>query len=259
MIPKIIHYCWLGDSEFPELVKKCIQSWKKKMPDREFILWDKNCLKDLNSDWVNEAYSTKKYAFAADYIRLYAVNKFGGFYLDSDVEVLKNFAPLLDSPYIFALENEIGDIEAATFGSEPNNPYVQKCLSYYEGRHFIKKDNTYDTFPLPKILKAQLKGAEYINSYTEIKADHINPQILPIDYFSPKDSGSGKLTNLTKNTFSIHHFNGSWFSFQERTFRFISRWFGFRFAKMISNTYKKCFSYASVLFSIGIHSFSSDM
>ena len=142
---------------------------------------------------------------------------------------------------------------------EPNNPYVQKCLSYYEGRHFIKKDNTYDTFPLPKILKAQLKGAEYINSYTEIKADHINPQILPIDYFSPKDSGSGKLTNLTKNTFSIHHFNGSWFSFQERTFRFISRWFGFRFAKMISNTYKKCFSYASVLFSIGIHSFSSDM
>ncbi len=229
------------------------------MPDWEFILWDKNCLKDLNSDWVNEAYSTKKYAFAADYIRLYAVNKFGGFYLDSDVEVLKNFAPLLDSPYIFALENEIGDIEAATFGSEPNNPYVQKCLSYYEGRHFIKKDNTYDTFPLPKILKAQLKGAEYINSYTEIKADHINPQILPIDYFSPKDSGSGKLTNLTKNTFSIHHFNGSWFSFQERTFRFISHWFGFRFAKMISNTYKKCFSYASVLFSIGIHSFSSDM
>lgn len=102
MIPKIIHYCWLGDSEFPELVKKCIQSWKKKMPDWEFILWDKNCLKDLNSDWVNEAYSTKKYAFAADYIRLYAVNKFGGFYLDSDVEVLKNFAPLLDSPYIFA-------------------------------------------------------------------------------------------------------------------------------------------------------------
>lgn len=40
------------------------------MPDWEFILWDKNCLKDLNSDWVNEAYSTKKYAFAADYIRL---------------------------------------------------------------------------------------------------------------------------------------------------------------------------------------------
>jgi hypothetical protein len=85
------------------------------------------------------------------------------------------------------------------------------------------------------------------------------PKKIYIDYFSPKDSGSGKLTNLTKNTFSIHHFNGSWFSFQERTFRFISRWFGFRFAKMISNTYKKCFSYASVLFSIGIHSFSSDM
>ena len=126
---------------------------------------------------------------------------------------------MLDSPYIFALENEIGDIEAATFGSEPNNPYVQKCLSYYEGRHFIKKDNTYDTFPLPKILKAQLKGAEYINSYTEIKADHINPQILPIDYFSPKDSGSGKLTNLTKNyIFNSSLLMASWFSFQERTF-----------------------------------------
>ena len=205
MIPKIIHYCWLGDSEFPELVKKCIQSWKKKMPDWEFILWDKNCLKDLNSDWVNEAYSTKKYAFAADYIRLYAVNKFGGFYLDSDVEVLKNFAPLLDSPYIFALENEIGDIEAATFGSEPNNPYVQKCLSYYEGRHFIQEDGSWYTKEIaPDVLAlaAEKFGLKYDNE--------IEQQLEERMLILPSRILGAAWKQVTDDTIAVHLSKGSW-------------------------------------------------
>ena len=101
MIPKIIHFCWLSDDEYPDLIKKCIASWKEKLPEFEIKHWDKKCLDELNSDWVNEAFSAKKYAFAADYIRLYAIYNYGGFYLDSDVEVIKDFTDLLNYPYIF--------------------------------------------------------------------------------------------------------------------------------------------------------------
>lgn len=29
MIPKIIHYCWLSDDAMPDLVLRCINSWKE--------------------------------------------------------------------------------------------------------------------------------------------------------------------------------------------------------------------------------------
>ena len=72
MIPKIIHYCWLSGDEFPPLIQKCLDTWKEKLPDYEFILWDTNKFKLDDNIWVKQAFETKKYAFAADYIRLYA-------------------------------------------------------------------------------------------------------------------------------------------------------------------------------------------
>lgn len=53
------------------------------------------------SIWVRQAYERKKYAFAADYIRLYALVTEGGIYLDSDVEVLKTFDDLLHLPFLY--------------------------------------------------------------------------------------------------------------------------------------------------------------
>ena len=65
MIPKIIHYCWLSDDAMPDLVLRCINSWKEKLPDYELILWDKKRF-DLESlTWTKQAYDAKKYAFAA--------------------------------------------------------------------------------------------------------------------------------------------------------------------------------------------------
>ena len=239
MIPKIVHYCWLGDDEYSELVKKCIQSWRNKLPDWEFKLWDKNSIKEINSTWVNEAYQVKKYAFAADYIRLYAVYNYGGFYLDSDVEVLKDFAPLLAQPYVMALENAGGDIEAATFGAEPHNSFIKKCFDYYQNKSFIKSDGSFDTLPLPKILKECLPNTVIINSPSNFEKTCNSVQLFPVSYFSPKDSGTGKLLNLTDETFSIHHFTASWFSTSQWLFRILSRMLGFRIAKFISRMYKK--------------------
>ena len=99
MIPKIIHLCWLSGDEYPPMIKKCIESWKRYLPDYEIMLWDTKRF-DVNSVlWTKQAFECKKYAFAADYIRLYALYHYGGIYLDSDVLVYKSFDDLLDLPY----------------------------------------------------------------------------------------------------------------------------------------------------------------
>ena len=90
MIPKIIHFCWMSGDAYPEKIKKCIESWKQKLPDYEIWLWDTNRFDINQSIWVKEAFEAKRYAFCADYIRCYALYNYGGVYLDSDVEVLKS-------------------------------------------------------------------------------------------------------------------------------------------------------------------------
>lgn len=89
MIPKVIHFCWLSCDKYPSKIRYCINSWKEKLPDYEIRLWDLSRFDIDSSVWCKEAFEMKKYAFAADYIRCYALYKEGGIYLDSDVELLR--------------------------------------------------------------------------------------------------------------------------------------------------------------------------
>ena len=97
MIPKIIHYCWFGKNPLSDLAKKCIDSWKKYCPDYEIIEWNEENF-DINSNvYVKEAYDSKKWAFVTDYVRLYALDKCGGIYMDTDVELLKGIDVFLEN------------------------------------------------------------------------------------------------------------------------------------------------------------------
>lgn len=215
MIPKIIHYCWFSNSDYPEIVERCISSWERFLPEWEFRLWDRASLDRIDADWLQEALNCKEYAFAADYVRLYAVYHYGGFYLDTDVEVLKDFCSLTVFPYVFGLEDNHGLIQAATFGAEPGNLFIRKCLEYYDSRHFIKPDGLPDKAAvMPKIMQDILGTLPGTVKHL-IDAESFDPseacmQILPVEYFSPKDHWSGKLTNMSQNTYSIHHGMASW-------------------------------------------------
>ena len=206
-IPKIIHYCWLSGDPYSELVQRCIQSWKEKLPDYEFMLWDKSRFDVHSVFWVEQACAEKKWAFAADYIRLYALYNYGGIYLDSDVEVLKPFDDLLDREYFFGYEHtpdrieNRNSIEAATIGAEKGFPFLKKVMEFYERHDFVDEEGYMDTTTLPTILARKLKSA--------------NLEILPMDYFSPKNTRTLAI-ETTKNTYSIHHFNGSWHSLAQQ-------------------------------------------
>lgn len=214
MIPKIIHYCWLSGDPYPRDIKACIKSWKRFLPDYEIWLWDLNRFPLDKSQWVREAYESKKYAFAADYIRMYALYHYGGIYLDSDVEVLKSYDDLLDLPYFIGQENSPSGIEAATIGSEAGNPFIKMMLDSYDGRHFILPDGSPDiSCPLPYAMRECIeKNFKYhlmVNGRKDFIRDNKTVNVFPVDYFSPKEWYSGKM-DITENTYSIHHFKSSW-------------------------------------------------
>lgn len=220
MIPKKIHYCWLSGDPYPELIANCLESWKKHLPDYEWVLWDTNKFDIEQNKWVSQAFLNKKYAFAADFIRLYAVNKYGGIYLDTDVEVCRSFDPLLHLPYFIGSEGN-GVIEAGVFGSQANMPWLKDCLSFYENIDFIKPDGSFNIQTLPSVMMKQIQknnSIQEVSSIEELPLDYKGGKLfmLPPDYFCAKDHGTGKITK-TKNTYCIHHFAMSWIP-KSRTF-----------------------------------------
>ena len=227
MIPKIIHYCWLSNDPIPTQLQNYISSWKKHLPDYEFMLWNFERFDKESSIWVKQAFEAKKYAFAADYIRLYALYNHGGIYLDMDVEVLRSFNSLLSGKYIIGYETQTG-IEGGIIGAEPNSNWVKKCLEHYENKSFINEKGEYETETLPKIIYKILKNNNLLGR-------EIQP--LPNDYLTAKSYKTGVIT-ITSNTYSIHHFAGSWHGNKEKLYKFISKVLGIKIAKACSRIYK---------------------
>ena len=164
MIPKKIHYCWLSEDAMPASFMYNIESWRKNLPDYEFVKWDRKRFPLGKNIWVRQAFERKKYAFAADYIRLYALATEGGIYLDCDVEVLKSFNDLLHLPYFICRENSPQGIEAAVMGAEKGIPWIMQSLGYYHGRKFVNEDGVEQTAVLPSVL-THVISAHYRLSY----------------------------------------------------------------------------------------------
>ena len=215
MIPKIIHYCWLSGDPFPETIANYMATWKEKLPDYEFILWDTNRFDIESNIWVKQAFDAKKYAFAADYIRLYAVYNFGGIYMDTDIQVVKSFDDLLHLPYFAGTEGK-NTIEAGVFGAEKGTSWLNDCLQYYEGRSFLKPDGLLDILPLPKIIMHCLEKSKVIKTLPkELAISALNQNspnafiMFPDDFFCAKNQGTG-VVKITEKTYCIHHFAMSW-------------------------------------------------
>ena len=98
-IPKILHFCWFGKGKYPELVEKCIATWKSLFPDFEFICWDEDNSPFDKYPFAKEALEKKKWAFVSDVARLHALYYEGGIYLDTDIEMLKSLDKFLENVF----------------------------------------------------------------------------------------------------------------------------------------------------------------
>lgn len=245
MIPKKIHFCWLSNDAYPDLVKHCQDSWANILPDYEVVIWDKDKIDINKHPWPKQAFEKGKYAFAADFIRLYSIYTEGGIYLDSDVEVVKSFDEFLELKSFIGMESS-GDLEPAIIGAEPGCDWVGKCLEYYQGRNFILPTGDLDMTPLPIVLAKCLESDHSISSLSRVRINILanGLHIYPSSYFSPKSLYS-KSFKIRDNTVCIHHFDGSWinrgfkyylkFYLHKALIKFLGSKSHYRIVKMLRN------------------------
>lgn len=224
MIPKIIHYTWFSEEDLPEEVQKCMATWKKVLPDFELKKWDMQMARSLNIPYVNEALDIRKWAFASDVVRAYAVWKYGGVYLDTDVKVISRFDDLLKMPMVFFMENNHveftkfnqqkqldvngscinpGDfirgmqIQAAIFMGCLRQKNLEVILDYYRTLHFFKEDGQPNIDIISPFIYAKVLerfGFRYVDEDQQLD----NILILNSSYVAASEY------ECKKNTIAIH-------------------------------------------------------
>ena len=207
MIPKIIHYCWFGRGEKPELAKKCIASWRKFCPDFEIREWNEDNCDYLAMPFMAEAFAAKKYAFVSDVMRLIVLEQYGGVYFDTDVEVVRDISPLLNDEGFIGFENNRFVNSGQVMAAVPHQPIVQAMIDEYKKLHYMQPDSSVMPVGCPRLNSDVLERFGLIRNGQEQIVAGIH--VYPDDYFSPMDSTTGKLTK-TENTYSIHWYSMSW-------------------------------------------------
>ncbi len=227
-IPKIIHYCWFGGSELPELEQRCLASWKGHMPDWEYWWWN-----ETNFDiaaaplYVRQAYEAKKFAFVSDYVRLWALEKFGGLYMDVDFMVYRPFDELMDTYAAFAgyEGSKRNSVMQGVIASEAHGAWVKDMLRTYDKRVFFKEDGSLDMTPNTSFFSDRLEaqgfvadGVEkdfYVKSISNLKSQISNFEeptfflhVFPVHYFCPVLTTGEDVR--TPETYCEHMGESSW-------------------------------------------------
>ena len=200
MIPRIVHYCWFGKGQKPELVEQCIASWHRCMPDWIYMEWSEDNFAIASAPlYVRQAYEARKYAFVSDYVRLWALEQYGGVYLDVDFEVYKSFEPLLDCPQKAFVGKEGSKHQPPMLGvmaSEPHSRWVTTMLHTYDKREFVMSDGSYDmTTNVAYFAAAGVHKEEWVKIY-------------PVTYFCPILTTGEDVRN--ENTYCEHKGLHSW-------------------------------------------------
>lgn len=196
MIPKIIHYIWVGGKEKPADIKRCMATWKKHLEGYKVIEWNESNFDIEQHPFVKAAYEAKKWAYVSDYIRAYAIYNYGGIYLDTDILLLDNFDDFLNHRAFVGFENPNYPFTAA-FGAEKGHPLVKDMLDYYDELdtyHFDFKNN--NTISVSDILINKY-GCKVGNMYQVLKEGiAVYPDTI--------------LCNPSEKSVSIHVFTGTW-------------------------------------------------
>lgn len=205
-IRKVIHYCWFGRGPLPKIAIKCIDSWKKHLPDYSIVRWDENNFDITSNLFAKEAYGQKKFAFVSDYVRLFVLYKYGGIYMDTDVEVVNSLDRFLDNDAFSGFESK-RSIPTGIMGAKKGSEIIKTFLDYYENRSFFNEDGTFDTKTNVRIITDICVSKGFIpnNKFQIFKGLTLYPKT----YFCPLE-WNNKRKDFSEETCTIHHFAGSW-------------------------------------------------
>ena len=217
-IPKIIHYVWVGGKPLPKFQQKCIASWKKHLPDYEIREWNETNFDISANRYCREAYDAKKYAFVSDYIRIWVLYQYGGIYMDTDVEVLKPFADEFLQCEAFSGYETPNSIPTGIMASIPKQRMFEKILEFYRTASFVNADGSYNIITNVYTITSIAKENGFVPDNT--KKTILGFTLYPQTYFCPLSHDSAE-TCFSKNTYTIHHFTGTWC---DRKTRFVMQW-----------------------------------
>jgi len=232
MIPKIIHYCWFGKQPMPEKALKCLASWQKLCPEYQLKRWDETNVDINQNQFLKVDYDSGKYAFVSDFVRLDVIYRYGGVYLDTDVELLKPLGLLQQYQAFFGME-AAGKVNTGLgFGAEPQSPLIYDLREQY----LVKNDSKSNSFEtcVERNLPVFRTWGLLVRDETQYLAEG-QVIVYATEYLDPKSLESGKL-QLTVKTIAIHHYDASWKShswlatwvtrLKIKVHRYINRLFG---------------------------------
>lgn len=224
MIPRKIHWCWFSGEELPDTLNEIINYWKIFFPDFEIIKWDSDKYESIPNKpkYVIDAYSQKKWAFVADYVRAYAIYTEGGWYFDSDLQVLQPFLykyekyKCVSAIEAFGKHNKTHggiQIQAAFLGAEKNHPYFKDIIDEYNNISFIFDHNNNNNILIAPVIYAKLLE-KYGFVYNE-KEQHLDEDIFIMSWkkILPHTSHIKRVKKDVdvNNIYAIHHCFHSWF------------------------------------------------
>ena len=212
-IPKRLHYVWIGNDEKPEIFHKCLKSWQEKMPDYEIVeINEKNF--DLKkhiekNSFLRECYKRNLWAYIADYVRIHYLYEHGGIYLDTDMEIVKDFSPLFENEnveFFTGYESDDG-IGMGLFGVAAKSEFLKKMINFYDNEIYASP-----LFTLPQITKYVLKRYFMCDfSKNEIKNNENGIYIYRKEYFYPFLPNQKFSESMIKeDTYAIHWWHHSW-------------------------------------------------
>ena len=214
MIPKIIHYCWFGHNPLPPFAVKCIDSWRKFLPDYKIKEWNENNFNVNITQYTKDAYKAKKYAFVSDYARFWILYHEGGLYFDTDVEIIRPIDDIIAKGSFMGCEQDaykngrgIMVNPGLGVGAPCSMDLYAKFLDLYSTIRFLNPDNSNEAktiveYTTEVLIKSGLENKPGIQIVQGI-------YIYPCEYFCPIDNVTKK-KRLTANTRTIHHYAGSW-------------------------------------------------
>lgn len=217
MIPKILHYTWFGGGELSKRAKQAFKSWKKHLPDFEFMLWNENNSDFDENAYAKKAYELKRYMYVSDYVRLKKLYEYGGFYLDVDTIVKKSIVPLMDCEGFIGFGADNDEVTANCFAVEKGHPFIKEMLERYKELEFVNKNGEINTVSINMRMRDLLreKGLNSKGEYQEL----FGLRVYPMTYFSPKSMVPDKVKDcMSKNTYCYHEWDAKWLK-RERSLR----------------------------------------
>jgi mannosyltransferase OCH1-like enzyme len=198
MIPKTIHFIWLG-SPFPKKYHENVFSYIRCNPTWQIRIWTDEDMYPLcnNLDVAmgdNEILNT----FKTDIMRYRIIHDHGGIYVDTDTQCMKPLDPLLERDFICGYEwgDQAGN---AVIGAPAGNPVCRDMLDALSKAYEKHDFHFHNTGDVVNTLGPVL--------FTDIARRHgVTP--FPKDYFYPGQWSDRNNIRPTPETFIVHYFDG---------------------------------------------------